>query len=88
MSLLREYGSALASVIGTRPEKLSEWEPFKLSSESLPVQLHAMFWGKSMVVEEQKWRDTQPPMPAVEGTGLGNECQGGDESMEVDVSEG
>ena len=74
MSLLQEYGSALASIIGSRPEKLTEWEPFKLSSEWLPAQLHAMFWGKSMADEEQKWR----------GTGLGNERQGGDEP---DVSE-
>jgi len=38
-----------------------------------------------MADEEQKWRDAQPPMP-VEGTGLGNERQSGDEP--VDVSEG
>ena len=44
-----------------------------------------MFWGKSMADEGQKWRDAQPPMP-VEGTGLGNELQGGDEPMDVDVS--
>src|SRR6266576_1064273 len=78
MSLLQEYGSALASIIGSRSEKLTEWERFKLSSESLPAQLHAMFWGKSMADEEQKWRDAQPPM-TVEGTGLGNERQGGDD---------
>ena len=86
--LLQENGPSLASIIGSRPEKLTEWELFKLSSESLPAQLHLMFWGKSMADEEQKWRDAQPPMP-VEGTGPGNERQGGDEPgpMDVDVSE-
>jgi hypothetical protein len=39
-----------------------------------------------MAHEAKKWRDAQPPMPA-EGTGLGRERQGGDETMDVDVSE-
>ena len=81
--LLQENGPSLACIIGSRPEKLTEWELFKLPSESLPAQLHVMFWGKSMAHEEQKWRDAQPPLP-VEGTGLGNER---DEPMDVDVSE-
>ena len=91
MSLLRENGSTLASIVGSRPGRLTWWESFKLSSESsvepsvLPTQLHAMFWGKSMADEEKKWRDAQPPIP-VEGAGLGNERQGEDESMDVDVS--
>ncbi|KAF8627245.1 hypothetical protein AX15_004464 [Amanita polypyramis BW_CC] len=87
-SLLQENGSTLASIIGSRPGWLTQWQSFKLSPELspvLPTQLHAMFWGKSMADEEQKWRDAQPPMP-VEGTELGNECQGGDDSMDVDVS--
>jgi hypothetical protein len=45
-----------------------------------------MFWGVSMANEEQKWRNAQPPMPA-EGTRLGNERQGEDEPMDVDMSE-
>ena len=39
-----------------------------------------------MADEEKKWRDAQLPIP-MEGAGLGNERQGGDESMDVDVSE-
>jgi hypothetical protein len=87
MSLLLQSllpGPSLASIIGSRPEKLKEWESFKLSyeSESLPVQFHDMFWGVSMADEEQKWRDAQPSMP-----GLGNECQGGDEMDDVSEDE-
>ncbi|KAK2462507.1 hypothetical protein APHAL10511_005477 [Amanita phalloides] len=39
-----------------------------------------------MADEEKKWRDAQLPI-SVEGAGLGNERQGGDEPMDVDVSE-
>jgi len=79
MSLLQQSlipGPTLASIIGSCPETLTEWESFKLSSKSklLPVQMH-MFWGVSM----------EPPIP-VEGTGLGNERQGV-EPMDVDVNE-
>ncbi|KAK2464479.1 hypothetical protein APHAL10511_003458 [Amanita phalloides] len=89
--LTKEKGSTLASIVGSRPRWLTEWESFKLSPESslrlsfsvLPTQFYAMFWGKSMADEEKKWRDAQPPML----TGIGNERQGGDGSMDVDVSE-
>ena len=70
MSLLRQENGPLASVVGS---PRTEWEPFKVSSKSLPAQLHALFWGKSMADEEQKWRDAQPPI-------------GEDENMDVDVS--
>jgi hypothetical protein len=78
---LPQEGQTLASTIGSLPKRLKEWESFKLSSESelQPYQFHNMFWGKSMADEEQEWRDAQ-------GTGLGNERQGGDEAMDVDVS--
>ncbi|KAF8340043.1 hypothetical protein F5887DRAFT_453795 [Amanita rubescens] len=83
--LLQENGPSLASVVGSPP---TEWEPFKASSKSRPAQFHAMFWGKSMANEEPKWRDAQPPSMPVEGTELGNaERQGGDEHMDMDVSE-
>ena len=86
MSLLQE-GQTLASTIGSLPKRLKEWESYKLSSESeSPVyEWHKLFWGVSMADEEQKWRNAQPPMP-VEGTGLRNERQDGDEAMDVDVS--
>jgi hypothetical protein len=83
---LQESGLLLASVIGSRPEVLKEWEPFKSSSDSLPAQWHEKFWGKSMAEEEQKWRDAQLLKP-LEGSGLGNEPWGGDESMYMGMSE-
>ena len=87
MSLLQqENGPGLASIIGSRPDTLAEWDLFKLPSQSLPAQLHDMFWGESMAHEAKKWRDAQSPMPA-EVTGLGRERQGGDETMDMDVSE-
>ncbi len=36
--------------------------------------------------EEQEWRNAQPAMP-MEGSELGNEHRGKDESMDVDMSE-
>jgi|SRR6266550_5481428 len=85
MSVLQESGSTLVSVIGPY-EELSEWQSFKLSPVKLAAQWHAKFWGKSMEDEEQEWRNAQLAMP-MEGSGLGNEHWGEDESMDVDMSE-
>lgn len=81
MSVLQESGPGLASVIGSRPEVLAEWNSNLLASELSLTRLHAKFWGKSMADEEREWRDTQPPIPAV-----GSEL--GDERMDEDGSEG
>jgi hypothetical protein len=89
---LQENGSTLASIVGSLPKWLAEWELFKLSTESsvklyssaLPLRMHAKFWGKSMADEKQKWLNAQSPTPG-EGSSLGNELQG--EAMDVDVSE-
>ena len=80
MSVPLESGTALASIIGPRAEVLTEWKSFKVDPGSLPAQWHSKFWGKSMAHEEQKWCDTQLPMP-MEGSGLGGE------EMGVDVTE-
>ncbi len=81
MSVLQETGLGLASIIGDDQEVLTEWQQsFKLSSELPLGQWHEKFWGKNIA-------DAQPPMPA-EGSGLGNELRGGDEPMDVCMSEG
>jgi hypothetical protein len=90
MSTLQESGLALASVIGTRPEVLAEWESFRVLPDLQPAKWHAEFWGKSIADDEQKWRDAQSPT-SLEGSELGNEGRhggNGDESMDVDMSEG
>jgi len=79
MSVPQESGTALASIIGSRAEVLKEWKSFRVDPGSLPAQWHSKFWGKSMAHEEQKWRDTQSPMP-VEGSRL--------EETGVDMTEG
>ena len=86
MSVLQASGSTLKSIIGSRPQVLKEWESSGSFTELLPVQLHVKFWGKSMADEEQKWRNAQSATP-MEGSRPGNECQGGYEPMDADVSE-
>ena len=85
MSVLLESGSTLVSVIGPYYEELSKWQSFKLS-HGVAAQWHAKFWGKCMEDEEQEWRNAQLAM-SMEGSGLGNEHRGEDESMDVDMSE-
>ena len=80
MSGLQKPGLTLASIIGSRPEVLTEWESFKHRNDLLPALWHAKFWGKSM---EQKYHDAQLPMP-VEQSGLGSEGRHGDERMDVE----
>jgi hypothetical protein len=75
--------SGLASIIGSLPEVLTEWESFKAHPVSSPAQWHIKFWGRIMA-DEQKLGDAQLP----EGSGLGNEGRDGDEIMDVDMSEG
>ena len=72
MSVPQESGTALASIISSRAEVLKKWKSFRVDPGSLPAQWHSKFWGKSMADEEQKWRDTQSPMP-VKGSELGGE---------------
>jgi hypothetical protein len=86
---LQENGSTLASMVGSLPKWLKEWESDKLSPESsyklyspYPLQMHAKFWGKSMADEEQKCNAQSPT--SMEGSSLENELQG--EAMDVDVT--
>jgi hypothetical protein len=57
MSAPQKSGSDLASTV-LIPKRLAMWP--KLDCDEPPAQLHAKFWGKSMVDEEQEWLRTQP----------------------------
>jgi hypothetical protein len=74
----QESGSDFASIVYS-PERLGPWH--KLGNDEIPAQLHAKFWGKSMVDEEQEWRSAQSPVPAIGGE-LEDERQDGDELMD------
>src|ERR1700722_7090551 len=73
--------SRLASIIGSRPELLMEWESFKANPvSSAPAEWHTGFWG-TRIADEQKSCDAQPPV-SMEGSGLGNEGRDGNEITE------
>ena len=78
--------SGLASIIGSPPADLNEWESFKADPVSALSQWHIKFWGK-IIADEQKSCDAQPPA-SMEGSGLGNDGRDEDKIMDVDTSEG
>ncbi|KAF8711630.1 hypothetical protein AX14_013208, partial [Amanita brunnescens Koide BX004] len=53
--------SNFASVVRFAP--LERWQ--KLAGRHPVAKLHAKFWGISMLHEEQEWRNSQQPIPAV-----------------------
>lgn len=53
--------SNFTSVVRFAP--LGRWP--KIDDDGPSAQLHAKFWGISMLHEEQEWRNSQQPIPAV-----------------------
>jgi hypothetical protein len=54
--------STLSSVIGPHPDDLAAWRSVAVRKDLQPALWHAKFWGQSMAIEEQAWRDSQPNM--------------------------
>jgi len=59
-----ESSSTLASVFKSEYENSvpSSWSSSKLEDYYPYSQLHAKYWGKSMAIEEQEWRNSQDAM--------------------------
>ena len=51
--------STLSSVIGPHPDDLAAWRSVAVRKDLQPALWHAKFWGQSMAIEEQAWRDDQ-----------------------------
>jgi hypothetical protein len=55
-----ESSSTLASVFPLKYKNVaSSWSKSKLRESHTYSQLHAKYWGKSMAIEEQEWRNSQ-----------------------------
>jgi hypothetical protein len=55
-----ESSSTLASLFKLKDENsVSYWSESKLGECYPYSQLHAKYWGKSMAIEEQEWRNSQ-----------------------------
>lgn len=66
--------STLASVFQYK-DLIAAWTKSRSDSSSGYAKLHEEFWGKSMIIEEQEWRDSQEAMDLamyVAGNDVGN----------------
>jgi len=80
MAEYQESGPELASVVGSDPEDLADWRSKRIRDNRPLALFHAKFWGKSMADEEEEWRNSRPPIGAIEGE-LGDKDGDGDERM-------
>jgi hypothetical protein len=93
MSAPQESGSGLASVIGSpalgkwHSANFTKWKSNLLDDDHPLAQLHAKYWGNSMIDQDQEWRNAQLPV-LVTGGKLGDKGQGEDEHMDEDGNEG
>ena len=90
----QESGSGLASVIGSpdlgewHSKMFVQWSSNLLPKDHLLALFHAKFWGKSMVEEEQEWRNAQRPTPAIGGELGGDGVERVDEDVDERMDEG
>ena len=93
MSAPQESGSGLASIIGSpalgkwHSANFTKWKSNLLDDNYPLAQLHAKYWGNSMIDQDQEWCNAQLPV-LVTGGELGDEDQDEDQHMDEDGNEG